>query len=180
MSLSLHEGGCIYDPAVTYKTTDTFNPVFTLQICVTSLCSQWICIYLTWDELFNNARALLRNNSQSYTCSVAKSYPTLCNPMDSSMPDFPVLHYLPEFVQSYVHRVSDAIQWSPPHCSVVFPFPIVILYGACYFFNTHPHDSKLDGHIPQRRVFLSVVEKPYAYVESHIQCFTVIFNWEKY
>ena len=63
--------------------------------------------------------------------------------------------------------------------SVVFPFPIVILYSACCFFNTQPYDSKLDGHIPQRRVFLPVVGKPYAYAESHIQCFTVIFNWEK-
>ena len=30
-------------------------------------------------------------------CSVAKSCPTLCNPMDCSIPHFPVLHYLPEF-----------------------------------------------------------------------------------
>ena len=98
--------------------------------------------------------------------------------MDSSMPGFPVLHYLPEFVQSHVHWVGDAIQPSHPLSSVVFPFPIVILYSACFFFNTQPYDSKLDGHIPQRRVFLPVVGKPYAYAESHIQCFTVIFNWE--
>ena len=44
--------------------------------------------------------------------------PTLCNPMNCSIPDFPVLHYLPEFAQTHVHWVSDAIQpfypWSPP------------------------------------------------------------------
>ena len=38
--------------------------------------------------------------------------------MDCSIPDFPVLHYLPEFAQTHVHWVSDAIQpfypWSPP------------------------------------------------------------------
>ena len=32
-------------------------------------------------------------------CSVAKSYPTLCDPMNCSTPGFPVLHYLPEFAQ---------------------------------------------------------------------------------
>ena len=34
--------------------------------------------------------------------------------MDCSMPDFPVLHRLPEFAQTHVCRVSDAIQPSPP------------------------------------------------------------------
>ena len=38
---------------------------------------------------------------------------TLCNPMDYSMPGFPVLHQLPELAQTHVHRVSDAMQ--PPH-----------------------------------------------------------------
>jgi len=47
-------------------------------------------------------------------CPVAKSRPTLCDPMDHSMPGFPVLHYLPEFAQSNVHWVSDAIQPSHP------------------------------------------------------------------
>ena len=37
----------------------------------------------------------------------------LCNPMDYSMSGFPVLHCLPEFVQTPVHSVGDAIQ--PPH-----------------------------------------------------------------
>ena len=45
--------------------------------------------------------------------SVAKLCLTFCNSMDSSMPGFPVLHYLPEFVQTHVHWVSDAIQ--PSH-----------------------------------------------------------------
>ena len=38
----------------------------------------------------------------------------LCNPMDCSMPGFPVLHYFPKFVQTLVHSVSDAIQPSHP------------------------------------------------------------------
>ena len=36
-------------------------------------------------------------------CSDAKLWPTLCDPMDYSSPDFPVLHYLPEFAQIHVH-----------------------------------------------------------------------------
>ena len=38
------------------------------------------------------------------------SYPALCNPMDCSMPGFPVLHHLPELAQTHVHWVADAIQ----------------------------------------------------------------------
>ena len=42
--------------------------------------------------------------------SVTQSCPTLCDPMDYSMPDFPVHHQLLELAQTYVHRVGDAIQ----------------------------------------------------------------------
>ena len=35
--------------------------------------------------------------------SVAQSRPTLCDPMDCSMPGFPVLHYVPGFAQSHAH-----------------------------------------------------------------------------
>ena len=47
-------------------------------------------------------------------CSIAKPCLTLCNPMDCSMPGFPVLHYLLEFAQTHVHWISDAIQPSHP------------------------------------------------------------------
>ena len=40
------------------------------------------------------------NNS---TLLLGLTCPTLCDPMDCSMPGFPVLHYLPEFVQTHVH-----------------------------------------------------------------------------
>ena len=45
---------------------------------------------------------------------------TLCDPMSRSMPGLPVHHQLPEFTQTHVHRVSDAIQPSHPLSS---PFP---------------------------------------------------------
>ena len=46
--------------------------------------------------------------------TVAQSCPTLCNPMNCSTPGLPVHHQLPEFTQTHVHRVSDAIQPSHP------------------------------------------------------------------
>ena len=52
--------------------------------------------------------------------SVTHSCPTLCNPMDSSTPGFPVHHQLPELAQTHVHRVGDAIQ--PSH-SLLYPSP---------------------------------------------------------
>ena len=50
--------------------------------------------------------------------SVAQSCPTLCDPMNRSMPGLPVHHHLPEFTQTHVHRVSDAIQPSHPRSSL--------------------------------------------------------------
>ena len=41
--------------------------------------------------------------------SVTQSCPTLCEPMDCSTPGFPVHYLLPEFTQTHVHRVGDAI-----------------------------------------------------------------------
>ena len=38
-------------------------------------------------------------------CSVTQSCPALCDPMDFSIPGFPILHYLPEFAQTHVHWV---------------------------------------------------------------------------
>ena len=45
--------------------------------------------------------------------SVTKSCPTLCNPMNQSMPGLPVHHQLLEFTQTHAHRAGDAIQ--PSH-----------------------------------------------------------------
>ena len=51
--------------------------------------------------------------------SVAQSCPTLCDPMNCSMPGLPVHHQLPEFTQTHVHPVSDAIQPSHPLSSLL-------------------------------------------------------------
>ena len=55
--------------------------------------------------------------------SVPQSCPTLCDPMNRSTPGLPVHHQLPEFTQTHVHRVSDAIQQSHPLLSPSPPAP---------------------------------------------------------
>ena len=52
--------------------------------------------------------------------SVAQLCPTLCDPMSCSTPGLPVRHQLPEFLQTHIHRVGDAIQ--PAISSSVVPF----------------------------------------------------------
>ena len=59
-------------------------------------------------------------------CSAAKSCPTLCDPMDCSMPGFPLHHQLPEPAQTHVHQVGDAIQPSHP----VVPFSCLRSFPA--------------------------------------------------
>ena len=53
--------------------------------------------------------------------SVPQVCPTLCNPLDWSMPGFPVHHQLPEFTQTQVHWVGDAIHPSHPLSSPSAP-----------------------------------------------------------
>ena len=55
--------------------------------------------------------------------SVSQSCPTPCNPMNRRMPGLPVHHQLPEFTQTHVHRVSNAIQPSHPLSSPSPPAP---------------------------------------------------------
>ena len=53
--------------------------------------------------------------------SVTQLHPILCDPMDCSTPGLPVYHHLPEFTQTHVHRVGDAIQPSHPLSSLSPP-----------------------------------------------------------
>ena len=79
--------------------------------------------------------------------SVAQSYLTLCNPMDCSMPSFPIHHQLPELTQTRVHRVSDAIQPSHPLSS---PFPLSSIFPS---FRVFSNESVLHIMRPKYRRF---------------------------
>ena len=54
---------------------------------------------------------------------VAQSCPTLCKPMNCRTPGLPVHHHLPEFTETHVHQVGDAIQPSHPLLSPSPPAP---------------------------------------------------------
>ena len=66
--------------------------------------------FLLWYDLI--LTNYIYNNPQF--SSVTQSCLTLCDPMNPSTPGLPVHHQLPEFTQTHVHRVSDAIQPSHP------------------------------------------------------------------
>ena len=71
--------------------------------------------------------------------SVAQSCPTLCSPMDCSMPGLPVHRQLPELTQTHVHWVSDAIQQSHPlvpFSSCLQSFPASGFFPMSQFFAT--------------------------------------------
>ena len=61
----------------------------------------------------NILQTCFENTGMLFCCSVIQSCRTLCDPMDCSPPEFPVLHHLLELAQTHVQRVGDAIQ--PSH-----------------------------------------------------------------
>ena len=66
--------------------------------------------------------------------SVAQSCPTLCDPMDCSTPGLIVHHQLPEFTQTHVYWVGDAIQPSPP-LSSPFPPALINVNPSLFYIN---------------------------------------------
>ena len=81
-----------------------------------------VCVYpASDDQLFPNYCMVAFISDQIR--SVAQSCPTLCDPMNRSTPGLPVNHQLPEFTETHVHRVSDAIQPSHPLASPSPPAP---------------------------------------------------------
>ena len=70
--------------------------------------------------------------------SVAQSCPTLCDPMNCSTPGLPVHHQLPEFTQTHIHRVGDAIQPSHPLSSSSCPVPNPSQHQSLFHESTLP------------------------------------------
>ena len=76
--------------------------------------------------------------------SVAQLCPTLCDPMDCSMPGFPIHHQLPELTQAHVHWVSDAIHLSHPLLSPSPPaFNLSQDQGLFKWVSSSHHVSKV-------------------------------------
>ena len=109
---------------VEFYTVMHFN---TANICV-CLCLYVVFISYRENIIASFIVALLNMMNPLHLCStqirsVAQSCLTLCDPMNCSMPGLPVHHQLPEFTQTHVHRVSDAIQPSHPLSSPSPPSP---------------------------------------------------------
>ena len=85
-----------------FTTSATWKPIYNIIYII------YIYIYITVLAHIQSAN------------SVTQSCPTLCDPMNRSTPGLPVHHQLPEFTQTHVHRVGDAIQ--PSH-SLLSPSP---------------------------------------------------------
>ena len=88
-----------------------------------------VLLSTTWSMVTSRDRILgillmsTSNFSSVQFSSVAQWGPTLCDPMNRSMPGLPVHHQLPEFTQTHAHQVSDAIQPSHPLSSPSVPAP---------------------------------------------------------
>ena len=111
MSLYVSNVPCIWDkinPLAPMRTTD-----YTV-----------IGKYFIWHSWYNN-------NSDNQFSSV--SHVQLCNSMNCSMPGLPVHHQLPEFTQTHVHWVTDAIQ--PSHPLLSLSPPALILPSIQVFSN---------------------------------------------
>ena len=94
------------------------NSWFLTRVCVCVL--ECVCIYIG-THTFVCIYVCVCNYC---SCSVVKSCLTICDHINCSTPGFPVLHYLPEFAQTHVHWISNAIQ---PSSSVV-PFSLCPQY----------------------------------------------------
>ena len=126
------------------------------------------------------------NTSLEYTIrsdqirSVAQSCPTLCDPMNRSTPGLPVHHQLPEFTQTHVNRVSDAIQPSHPLSS---PSPLApnpsqhpwVIASLNQSFKFMPLDSK-----PKKCYYLFLKAFLITYYNHHIiKSIAIIFYSSK-
>ena len=75
--------------------------------------------------------------------SVAQLCPILCNPLNCSMPGFPVHHQLLEFTQTHVHWVSDAIQPSHPLSSPSPTFSLSLHQGLFQWVSSSHQVAKV-------------------------------------
>ena len=106
----------------------------------TLVSMQWESVHLL-PQPSENARFALMGPSWVTSVqfsSVAQSCPTLCDPMNCSTPGLPVHHQLPEFTQTHVHRVGDAIQPSS-----------VIPFSSC------PQSLQASGSLQMSQFFAS-------------------------
>ena len=92
--------------------------------------------------------------SYSSCCSVTQLSLTLWNLMDCSMPGFPVLHYLPEFAQTHVHWVKDAIN------HLILCRPLLLLSSTFSSIRVFSNESALHTRWPKYWSFSFNISPP--------------------
>ena len=97
--------------ATQYSTVWMYN-----NLCKQS-CGWKANVFLNGVSMSDSVIWLYQFSSVQFS-SVAQSCPNLCDPMNRSTPGLPVHHHLPEFTQTQVHWVRDAIQPSHPRSSL--------------------------------------------------------------
>ena len=103
------------------------GPVFKVILSDKASLGNQLCTHTPtcWghSQIFKHQGHPLPDHIQFSSVQSAQSCPTLCDPMNRSTPGLPVHHQHPEFTQTHVHRVSDAIQPSHPLSSPSPPVP---------------------------------------------------------
>ena len=100
------------------------------------------------------AKTVVTTHDGGFCHSVAKSCPTLWDPVDCSKPGFPVLYYLLEFSQTHVHWISDAIQPSHPLSSPSpFAFNLSQHQGSSQWIGSSHQMAKILGLERQHQSF---------------------------
>ena len=104
--------------------TPEFPSLSTISILngVILCCKELSVPFLLYCKICSNMSSFYPLSSVQFS-SVAQSCPTLCDPMNCSTWGLPVHHQLPEFTQTHVHWVGDAIQPSHPLSSPSPPAP---------------------------------------------------------
>ena len=114
-----------YGPAIPLLGIHTEETRIERDMCTPMFISVLFILGRTWKQpRCPSADEWIRKQWYIYTMehsvqfsSVTQMCPTLCDPMNRSTPGLPVHHHLPDFTQTHVHRVSDAIQPSHPQSS---------------------------------------------------------------
>ena len=121
--------------------------------------SSWAChscvgiSFLYWGYGNKFKEKLTLFNSVQFS-SVAQLCPTLCDPMNHSTPGLPVHHQLPEFTQTHLHWVSDAIQPSHPLSSLSPPaFNLSQHQGLFKWVSSSHQVAKILEFQPQHQSF---------------------------
>ena len=119
MYICIHSFSKIF-PFRLLQNTDQSSLCFIVVPCWLFVLNIAVCTCLS--QIPNLSLSLTPFPSVQFS-SVAQSCPTLCDPMNCSMPGLPVHHQLLEFTQTHIHLVSDAIQPSHPRSSPSPPAP---------------------------------------------------------